>query len=698
MNLPRTLAPKWMAAVVAIAALALLSACASKVARGVAKPALAESPVVAAPPASRYPIAAPRAQTRDWFGAAVSDDFTWLENAADPDTRAWVAAEDANSRHTLDAMPVRDALRQRLQALIGSTTNGYSALVERGGVVFALKTVAPQRRAVLVAMKSVDDAAGERVVFDPNEAFSDDSVAIGFFRPSLDGRKVALALSSGGGGVVLRVVDVGTGQLLPDQVPAAAGGDVAWSAGDAGFSFTQRAAPGASPQVVFRKLGTAASQDRVELSAELPRGARIRLESARDGRNVLAVVENGRGGDVSLFLKTGDANGEGGWHRLAAESDGVRDAQFGDDDAIWIRSIANAPRGKLLRLPLARTKTIAWDKLPAVAVPQEGAMQRFAVANGTLYLAEGEAGTSRLRTIDLRTKRASVVALPAMSGVAALVRVGRNDVVARVVSDLEPPQWTRVGGGRARRTPLAMSSDADFNDSDVVREFATSRDGAPVPVDILRRKGTRLDGRNPVLLTIAGATPEFDATRRAWLDRGGVVALATLRSAKPNAFDDFVAAAELLVRRGYTQPSLLGILGRGEGAQAVGAALTRRPELFRAAVAIDGRYDMLRFEREPNGDVDAPRDRAQVDALVATSPLRAVRDGVDYPAVLLLAGEGGGRVDPAQSRRMAARLQQADPGGRAILLLTGISSGQTGSIDEATDILGFLLHEIVAAQ
>ena len=287
-----------------------------------------------------------------------------------------------------------------------------------------------------------------------------------------------------------------------------------------------------------------------------------------------------------------------------------------------------------------------------------------------------------------------------MSGIAALVRVGRGDVV----SDVEPPQWTRVGGGRAKRTPLAMSSDADFNDSEVVREVATSRDGTRVPVDVLRRKGTRLDGRNPVLLTIAGATPEFDATRRAWLDRGGVVALATPRTRTQDAPDDFIAAAEFLVRRGYTQPSLLGLLGRGDGARVVGTALTRRPELFRAAVCIAGRYDMLRPEREPGDEVDVPQDRAQFDALVATSPLRAVRDGVDYPAVLLLAGEHDGRVDPAQSRRMAARLQQADPDGRTILILTDESIGQSaqaslaGSVDQATDVLGFLLHEIVAAQ
>ncbi len=733
----RAPAPKGAAALVLAAAIAGLAACAGG-GRGNAASGDLSTPV--APGLRGYPFAASRTTTQDYFGVTVSDDFTWLENAADPVTRSWLAAENAYSRRYLDAMPARAALRQRLQGLIGSTANAYSALVERGGVVFALKMAPPQRRPVLVMMRSVDDLASERVVFDPNEAAPDGSLAIDFFRPSLDGRRVAVALSGGAQGGAVRVIDLATGQALPDAithvVSAAAGGDIAWGAGSNGMFCTQYPAPGSRPvsdgqglaQVVFHKLGTAVAQDRVELSAGLPRLARVRLESTRDGRGVLALVENGRGGDVSLYLKSADANGEGAWRRLAAETDGVRDAQFGDDDALWIRSIANAPRGKVLRLPLAEAKTVNWDKVATVAAPIEGAVQRFAVAGGTLYLAEGQTGPSRLRMIDVRTRRGSVVALPSASGVAALVRTGRNDVVAQVVSYVDPPLWTHVGGGRAKRTALVTTSDANFNDSDVVREFATSRDGTPVPLDILRRKGTRLDGHNPVLLTVggamgAGATPDFDAARRVWLDRGGVIAVATLRGApesgeawradgvrakKQNTFDDFIAAADYLVRRGYTQPALLGVRGRGDGAVVMGAALTQRPDLFRAAVAATGRYDLLRLERDAAGEYDAPefgsvKERAQFDALFAWSPLRRVRDGGDYPAVLLLAGDRDARVNPAQSRKMAARLQQANPSGRVVLLRTDISSGQAAqaalaeTVDQATDELGFLLNEVVAA-
>ncbi len=735
----RPLAATGLAAAIGLATLA---GCAG----GGARPstgASSEDGYPVAPGQRGYPFAASRSTTQDYFGAVVADDFTWLESAADPVTRSWLAAEQGYARRYLEAMPARAALRRRLQALVGSTSNAYSGLVERGGVVFALKTAPPLQRPVLVILKSVDDLASERVVFDPNEQSPDGALAIDFFRPSPDGRRVAIALAGGEpDGDTVRVIDLGAGgQALPDTLArvtsAGAGGDVAWSSNGGGLFLTRFPVPGGQPapdaspavQVVFHKLGAPATQDRVELGAGLPRLARVRLEAARDGRHVLALVENGRGGDVSLYLKPTDANGEGAWRRLASEQDGVRDAQFGDDDAIWLRSIANAPRGKVLRLPLAESKSVNWERVATIATPLEGAVQRFAVAGGTLYLAEGQTGPTRLRLVDVRTKRGSVVPLPPSGAVAAFARLGRNDVVAQVASYVEPPLWTRVGGGRARRTPLVSISDANFNDSEVVREFATSRDGTPVPLDILRRKGTRLDGHNPVLLTIAGSagpgiTPDFDPSRRVWLDRGGVVAIATLRGAidsgeawhaagqrtrKQAAVDDLVACADTLVKRGYTQPALLGVRARGDGSLAAAAAMTQRPDLFRAVVAASGRYDLLRLERDPAGEYDMPefgstRDRAQFDALAAISPYRAVRDGTRYPSVLLLAGDRERRVDAAQTRKMTARLQQADPSGRPILIRTDVFSGQPAEarladgIDQLADELGFLLNEVVAAQ
>ncbi len=664
-----------------------------------------------------YPFAASRTTTRTWFGEPVSDDFEWLENAADPYTRSWTAAETAYGRRHLDAMPARAALRERVQALLVSTISDYGALAERGNLVFALKSGAPSQRAVLVALRSIDDTATERVVFDPNDPAADAAGGIAFFRPSPDGRRVAIAVrGTGGAPGALRVVDVATGQSLADRV--AQPRDAAWSANGAGLFYT-RAVP--LEQVLFHRLGATAALDRLDLGTGLPRQARIVLASTRDGRSLAALAVDATSGDTVLFLKTADANGEGSWRRLAAEVDGVRQVQFGDDDALYVLSVAGAPRGRVLRLGLAEARGGGLDKATTLVAPTDAVIQHLAVAGGTLVLAELAGSTPRLRTLDVKTRRTATQALPAGAGVSALARTGRSEVVAQVSTPLAPPGWTHVGG-RARRTALLATSDAAFNDCEVSHEFASSRDGTQVPLTLLRRRGLRADGRNPVLLAPgdADAALAFDPARRAWLDRGGVVAIAHVRgvegfgedwrrdgsaSRASNAVDDFLAAARALVQRGVTQPALLGASGRDAGALVVAAAVARQPELFHAASVAGGSYDLLLAARGPAGVPDLPAqgafaDRAQFDAARAVSPMQGVRDGVNYPAVLVTLSD----APAAHARKWLARLQQADPSGRPLLLRTGESSGQDGPaslperVEQASDELGFFLNELLSAQ
>jgi prolyl oligopeptidase len=279
-----------------------------------------------------------------------------------------------------------------------------------------------------------------------------------------------------------------------------------------------------------------------------------------------------------------------------------------------------------------------------------------------------------------------------------------------------------------RRTALVVTSEANFNDTEVVREFATSKDGTKIPLNIIRRKGTRLDGRNPTILYGYGGyglsqTPGFTASRRVWLDRGGVYVVANIRGGaefgetwhtggnlthKQNVFDDFIASAEYLIQHGYTNPQKLGILGGSNGGLLMGAVMTQRPELFRAVGSAVGIYDMLRVELDPNGafnvtEFGSVKDEDQFRALYAYSPLHHVRNGVDYPAVLMETGDNDGRVNPAHSRKMIARLQQADPNGRPLLLRTtaaaghGIGSALSVRIDQGADLYAFFVNELIGA-
>jgi prolyl oligopeptidase len=300
-------------------------------------------------------------------------------------------------------------------------------------------------------------------------------------------------------------------------------------------------------------------------------------------------------------------------------------------------------------------------------------------------------------------------------------------VLFRSNSFVRPPAWYRFDPDEEEpaRTALFVSSPADFHDVEVQRAYATSRDGTRVPLSILRRKGVALDGNNPTILYGYGGygisiSPFFDPGLSLWLEQGGVYAVANLRGGgeygeawhlagnltrKQTVFDDFLACAEHLVGAGYTNSGRLAIMGGSNGGLLMGAAFTQRPDLFRAVVSFVGLYDMLRVELDPNGAFNVTEfgtvaDPEQFRALYAYSPYHRVVDGAAYPAVIFITGENDGRVNPAHSRKMTARLQAASGSGRPVLLRTSASAGHgLGTslherIVEETDMYAFLFDQL----
>jgi prolyl oligopeptidase len=339
-----------------------------------------------------------------------------------------------------------------------------------------------------------------------------------------------------------------------------------------------------------------------------------------------------------------------------------------------------------------------------------------------------DGGPSQLFVFDHQGVEMPPVPVEPISSTWQIVPLDGDAVLYRSGSFITPPAWFHFdpASNQARRTAMYVTSPADFEDCEVLREFALSRDGTRVPVNIICRKGTMLDGRNPALLTGYGGygfslTPNFNIRRRVWLDRGGVIAIANLRGGgeygeewhkagnltnKQNVFDDFIACARHLVERRYTSPQKLCIEGGSNGGLLMGAALTQRPELFRAAVSHVGLYDMLRVELDPNGAFNVTEfgtvtNPQQFEALYDYSPYHCVQDGAFYPAVLLTTGENDGRVNPMQSRKMAARLQAATGSERPVLLRTssaghGIGTALDERIAEDADVFTFLFSQIEA--
>jgi prolyl oligopeptidase len=701
-------------------------------------PSFAQGPSVPKPPDTPKHVV-----TDEYPSIKVTDDYRWLEDWNDPAVKQWSAAENARTREYLDHLSVRPAIKSRLRQLANAHLVTYSGLQFRAGMLFAQKHQPPLQQPLLVVMRSADDPASARIIFDPNAASAKGSLAVDFFVPSFGGKYVAAALSQNGSeDAAAHVFEVATGKQLRDVVPrvnfATAGGSIAWKADSSGFYYTRYPQGNERPpedanfyqQVYFHKLGTDPAQDTYIIGKDFPRIAEIQLHTSDDGRWLLAAVGNGDGGQFAHYLMDAD----GHWNQLTRFEDGVVSVKFGADSSLYLLSRKDAPRGQILRLPISHLdlnegKVIVPQSAGGTDETDRASIEDFVPAWGRIYVIDIVGGPSHLRVFDSQGKPLPAPALPPVSAVGRVLSIGGGDVLFYVSSFLEPPilyRFDAITGTTTRIVP-PQASPIKFDDAEVVREFATSRDGTRVPLNIIRLKGTKLDGTHPTLLTGYGgyslSTKPFFQGRfaRLWLDQGGIFVSTNLRGGaeygeewhqsgnltrKQNVFDDFLACAQYLIEQNYTSPAHLAIMGGSNGGLLMGAAFTQRPDLFRAVVSYVGIYDMLRVELDPNGafnvtEFGSVKDPDQFKALYAYSPYHHVKPGTAYPAILMPTGENDHRVNPMQSRKMIALLQASTSSDRPILLRTSSSAGHGligASLDEQieqdTDVFSFLFDQL----
>ena len=693
--------------------------------------ALAATTALAQP--LKYPDAPKKPVTNTYFDTKVVEDYRWLENGRDPQVRDWSLKQLGVTRAYLDALPQRPVLKERLAQLLNNARLRYAGFQQTTGGFFALKIQPPKNQPMLVVMKSAGDTASERVLLDPNTVNAKATTAIDFYSASLDGRYVAVSLSENGSeDGSAHVIEVATGKQLNDVVPRVqyptGGGSFTWDQKSTGFYYTRYPQGNERPkddanfyqQVWFHKLGSPANADTYVIGKEFPRIGETALSSTRDGRYVLATVANGDGGEHAFYLR-GTA---GKWSKVADFADNVRSMTLGFDGRLFALVKGTTPRGRVLAMPLDNPSLAAAKEI----VPQgDEVIESIAPTATKLYVTYLAGGPSEIRMLDFATGAWRTLPSEPISTNYVAARLQGDDVLIGSTSYLAASQIFRFSpaANQLERTALAAPSKVSFADAEVVREMAVSKDGTKVPVNIVMKKGTKLDGTNPVLLTGYGGygvslQPYFSESRRVWLDAGGILAVANLRGGgeygeawhfagnltkKQAVFDDMIAVAEHLVARGYTKPERLGAIGGSNGGLLMGAILTQRPELFRAIVSAVGIYDMLRVELTPNGafnvtEFGTVKDPAQFKALYAYSPYHHVKDGTAYPAVMLTSGENDGRVDPYNSRKMAARLQAANPTGRPVLLRMSMDTGHGQGtplktrVEEEADNYAFLMAQL----
>ena len=694
---------------------------------------LALSVLSAAEPAAETPK---KPVSTEYQGVTVEDPYQWLEKDDEPDVKAWSGTHNQRTRQYLDQLPDRRAIEKQLTEWYAKTSPSYSSLVSRPELLFVMKFQPPKQQPLLVTLTSVDDLKSEKIVLDPNVLDAKGTTAIDWFVPSLDGKYVAVSLSQGGSeDGTLHFYETGTGKALPDAIAhvqyPTAGGSAAWNADGTGIYYTRFPRKGERPdadlnfyqQVYFHKLGTSDTKDTYSIGKDFPRIAEIILEGSRDGRYILASVANGDGGDFAHYLLRPEGS-TSEWKQITKFNDQIKAAHLGRDNALYLLSRDAAPRGKVLRLPL---ETPELSKAVEIVPTGEPVIQQIVPAADALFVGDLLGGPSQIRRFGLDGKGETIIPIPKISAVQEMVSLEDGSLLFRDQSYTEPAAWFHCPKEKteAVNTALRSTSPVSFADIEVTREFATSKDGAKIPLNIVFRKGIKRDGQNPTLLYGYGGygismSPNFEFTRRLWFDHGGVYVVANIRGGgefgedwhkagnltkKQNVFDDFAAAAEYLIKEKYTRSEKLAIQGGSNGGLLMGAMITQHPDLMRAVVSQVGIYDMLRVELAPNGafnvtEFGTVKDPEQFRALYAYSPYHHVVDGTKYPSILMMTGANDGRVAPYHSRKMVARLDEANKSQNPILLRTSSSAGHgigtalNERIKQLADIYAFLFAQL----
>src|SRR5438477_794109 len=528
------------------------------------------------PAAMMAPQTAKKPVSNEYQGMTVEDPYQWLEKDDDPEVKAWSAAQNQRTRNYIDKLPDRAAIEKQLTDWYAKTSPSYSSLVSRPGMLFAMKFQPPKQQPMLVTLASADDLNSERVVLDPNVLDAKGTTAIDWFVPSPDGKYVAVSVSKGGSeDGTLHIYETATAKALTDTIAhvqyPTAGGSAAWNADGTGIYYTRFPRQGERPevdlnfyqQVYFHKLGTPDTDDTYSIGKDFPRIAEVVLEASRDGKYILATVANGDGGDFAHYLLGPGGSALGGWKQITQFSDQIKTARLGWDNALYLLSRAGAPRGKILRLPI---ETPELSSAVEIVPTGKAVIEQIVTAADALYAGDLLGGPSQIRRFGLDGKNETIVPIAKISAVQEMVALEDNSLLFRDVSYTEPAAWFHCVQGKTEpvKTALRSTSPVSFADIEVTREFATSKDGTKIPLNVIRKKGIKQDGQNPTLLYGYGgygisSSPNFDFTRRGWFDRGGVYVVANIRGGgefgeewhkagkptkKQKVVDDFAATAE----------------------------------------------------------------------------------------------------------------------------------------------------------
>ncbi len=676
-------------------------------------------------PAQSPPSPPPAAEdhtTETMHGVQVADPYRWLEDSQNPQTHAWITAEQAYTESLLTSRPEMEGLRRDVHAL--ADLEEAQRVLFRHGRYFILKR---EPGHAIAALYLRDGEAGrEKLLIDPAGWSRDQTDTLDLLNVSEDGKLLVYGVRRGGRDQLsIHFYDVDTAQDLHDELPEAR--YIYWSlpmAPDRSRIFYIRFDDG-GPRICEHRMGESPASDRILFGNDLGPDKIAQISLSDDGKLLLIHVLHGASGSTDIYLKP--VQPEGPARVLVKDIAATFNAEAAAGK-IYIQTNWNAARGRIVEADVTDPAPEHWKTV----IPEgDATIEAFHLAAGKLVVNSMVDAHSTLRVFNTGGHEEQSISLPGLGSVATIDGDWNSPVLCFSYSSFQVPTtfWSYSVSARKLAVISQPKIPPQLNDVVVDQVWYRSKDDTRVPMFLAHKKDLAKDGTQPVLLYGYGGfnwaqLPSFSPEIGVWLERGGIYAVANIRGGnefgeawhrageldrKQNSFDDFIAAAEWLVANKYTNPHRLAIQGLSNGGLLVTACITQRPDLFAAAI---GRYpliDMIRYERFSIArwwatEYGSVNDPVQFRILYAYSPYHHVKKGTAYPAVLLITGEGDTRVDPSHARKMTAMLQSATTSGRPILLLYDSKSGHSSSLSTAAEVeqtsneLAFLFWQLGPAR
>ncbi|MDT5123855.1 MAG: prolyl oligopeptidase [Acidobacteriota bacterium] len=649
-------------------------------------------------------------------GVTITDPYRWLEDQNSPETRAWIDAQNKYTQSVIGALAGRDRISHRLEELL--KIDVISTPTARGGRYFFSKRRADQNQFVLYVRENGKD----EVLVDPNAMSKDQTTSVSLFDVSEDGKLICYGIREGGADETTGVLlDVETRKELPDRFPKARYFGISIKPDKSGLYYT-RYDNATGSHVFYHAMGTDVAQDAEIFGKGYTPTEIISPEVSRDGRYLTIFVNHGSAGKkVEVYAQ--DLEKKGPITPIVNDLD----ATFGgtvEGDHLYMETNWQAPNRRIIDVDLKNPARAHWRTV----VPEASSViENFRLAGGKVFVNYLENVSTHVKVFEPSGKQVREISFPTLGTASNMSGEWDQDEAFYSFSSFAQPTTIyryHISTGKQEvwaRINVPVKSD----EIEVKQIWYESKDKTKIPMFLVYQKGTKLDGTHPTLLTGYGGfnlseTPGFSARAAFWVENGGVFALPNLRGGgefgekwhqagmlekKQNVFDDFISAAEWLIRNKYTSTSKLAISGGSNGGLLVGAALTQRPDLFQAVVVSYPLLDMVRYQKFLVARFWVPEygsseDPEQFKYIYAYSPYQHVTQGTKYPAVLLISGDSDTRVAPLHARKMTALLQAMTGSDKPVFLHYDTKAGHSGGlpvskqIQDLTDEFSFLFWQL----